>query len=220
MKVDEQIQLSLAYFTNPQHCASFEFLPGKGCVLVSAPHAVLQTRKGAIKCAERFTGMLCQLLHQRRNCPVLYKTRHLQDDANHDPQSTYRDELCRRVQEAGIGYVLDLHQLAPDRPMDLCLCTGKGHHLVGRQDFLCTIREAFQRQGLKRITLDDPFDAASPYTVSSTVVRECGIPAVQLEINSRLLMQECAEYCFPRILDALDEILLALNAKEGENPHA
>ncbi len=101
MTAEQQIDHALAYFTDEEHLRSFELLDGVGQVLISAPHAMLQTRNGCVKCAERFTGMLCRLMHERINCPVIYKTRHLRDDANHDPVSDYRDALCRYVNTHG-----------------------------------------------------------------------------------------------------------------------
>ena len=213
MTLEEQIDRSLAYFTNPRHESSFELLPGEGCVMVSAPHAVLQTRCGNLKWAERYTGMLCQLLHSRLNCPVIYKTRHLGDDANHDPVSGYRDAVCDHARRHGLRFLLDLHQLAPERPMDLCVCTGKGRHLMGDTRLVETVGDCFRRQGILRITADDPFDASSPHTVSATASARCGIPSVQLELNTRLLMKESEAYCFVRVLDALAELVGVLNTQ-------
>ncbi len=203
MTLEARIQQALAYFTEVEHSASFALLSGQGPVLLSAPHATLQTRNGVLKCAERYTGMCCLLAHQDTDCPVLFKTRHLGDDANHDPVSPYRTALCQYVRAEGIRLVLDLHQLAPERPMDLCLCTGHGHHLLGQDHLAEGLRQAFLAQGIRHITQDVPFSAARPHTVASTVVRECGIPAIQLEINSRLLMEGDPAYCFPRVLQAL-----------------
>ena len=104
---EQQIDHALAYFTDEEHFCSFELLSGKGGVMLSAPHAMLQTRNGSIKCAERFTGMLCRLMHERIGCPVIYKTRHLRDDANFDPVSDYRDALCRYVKAQGVRLVID-----------------------------------------------------------------------------------------------------------------
>lgn len=213
MTLEQQIDQALSYFTGHEHPHSFELLPGVGKVLISAPHAVLQTRGGSSKCAERFTGMLCLLLHERLNCPVIYKSRHLSDDANHDRRSDYRDALCSYVQQQSIQYVLDLHQLSPERPMELCLCTGKGRNLLGQEDLAASIQRCFRAHGICKSTIDDPFDASSPYTVSSTVASLCGIPAIQLELNTRLLMDGYPEYCFSRVLCALSDWIDALNRK-------
>ena len=206
MSLEKQIEQALDFFSREGHPHSFVLEPNDGAVLFSAPHAVLQTRNAKIKYAERFTGMLCLLLSKLYLFPVMYKTRHLQDDANHDVSSPYRDALCAYVREHNIKYVFDLHQLSPDRPIDLCICTGRGQNLSGDNNVVSMVRECFAKHGIQNITIDDPFDAASPHTVSATVARHCRVPAIQLELNTRLLMAEYPEYCFDSVLHALADL--------------
>jgi len=203
---EQQIDQALAYFTDEDHLCSYELLDGVGKTLISAPHAMLQTRNGSIKCAERFTGMLCRMMHDRIHSPVIYKTRHLRDDANHDPVSDYRDALCRYVKQHNIQYVIDLHQLKPERKTDICIGTGRGRNLIGQKELTTLFIDAFRRAGVKHIAVDEPFDATGPNTVSATVAARCRIPAIQVEINTRLLMSGYEDYCFLRILDALCEL--------------
>lgn len=200
---------ALRYFSDGTHPQSFVTLAGRGPVLVSAPHAVLQTRNGRLKDAERYTGMLCLLLNRRHGLPCIYKSRHLSDDANHDPQSPYRDEVRRLIREEGIRLVLDLHQLSPGRPMALCIGTGRGAHLSDFAQAPQVVREAFSRRGLSPVTLDDPFSAAAPHTVSAAAA-EAGAAALQLEINSALLMEDSPGERFADVLEALGEAALAL----------
>ncbi|MCE5342185.1 MAG: N-formylglutamate amidohydrolase [Eubacteriales bacterium] len=216
MTTEQQIDRALAYFTDEEHYCSYELLEGTGDTMLSAPHAMLQTRNGSVKCAERFTGMLCRLLHERIGCPVIYKTRHLRDDANHDPVSDYRDALCRYVKQHDIRFVVDLHQMKPERDMDVCIGTGLGRNLMGQTDIVEIITEIFHRHGVKRITVDKPYAAIDPNSVSATVAARCRVPAIQLEISTRLLMSGYDEYCFPHVLDALYEIILHLNSQPTE----
>lgn len=44
MTIEQRIDQALAYFTDEEHLTSYELLPGAGNVMLSAPHAVLQTR--------------------------------------------------------------------------------------------------------------------------------------------------------------------------------
>jgi len=213
---EQQIDRALAYFTDEEHNSSYELLDGTGGTLISAPHAMLQTRNGSIKCAERFTGMLCRLMHERIGCPVIYKTRHLRDDANHDPVSDYRDALCRYVKQNDIRFVLDLHQMKPERKTNVCVGTGRGRNMMGHPEFAEMIVDGFRSRGIKRVTVDDPFDAVGPNTVSATVAARCHIPAVQLEINTRLLMSGYEEYCFVQVLEALCDLTGSLNRNPAE----
>jgi len=205
----QDVQASLAYFSTP-HPASFEYLPGEGRVLLSAPHAVLQTRNGQIKQAERYTGMLCQLLNSRYGLPCIYKSCHMHDDANHDPRSPYRDALCQYIKEENFRFVLDLHQLSPMRPMALCIGTGHGVNLGHTPDAPDVVRRCFEKRHLTPVTLDDPFAAAMPHTVSATAAR-AGAAALQLEINTALVMETSPSQRFEDVLEALAETARLLN---------
>lgn len=208
----QDVRDALRYFSVHDHPDSFEFLPGSGSVLFSAPHAVLQTRNGLIKQAERYTGMLCRLLNQRYGLPCIYKSRHMKDDANHDAQSPYRDEIRRIIRTYGIRCVLDLHQLSPARSMALCIGTGHGKHLHTMPDAPSLIREAFSAHGLSPITTDDPFSASAPYTVSASAAA-CGVAALQLEINTALLLENTPTERFESVLSALADAAQNLQRK-------
>lgn len=210
MKAD--VRDALRYFSVHNHPDSFEVLPGKGRVLFSAPHTVLQTRNGCIKQAERYTGMLCRLLNQRYGLPCIYKSRHMKDDANHDAQSPYRDEISRLIREQDFHYVLDLHQLSPARPMALCIGTGNGQHLNISKDAPKLIRCIFESHGLTPVTLDDPFSASSSYTVSASAAAR-GAVAMQLEINTSLLMENTPTERFESVLTALAQAAQELQRK-------
>lgn len=213
MDTNPDIAKALAYFSDYPHRRSFEIKNGRGKVMLSAPHAVLQTRDGQEKQAERYTGMLCLLMNRSIRCPCIYKTLNLNDDANHDPVSDYRDALCAYIKAHDIRCLLDLHQLSPQRPMAVCLCTGKGRNLIGDTNRLKRVEAAFVRHRLTPVTIDDPFDAASPNTVSATVARLCGVPAIQIELNSRLLIEDQPCERFGDVMAALEE---AVNALEGQ----
>ena len=47
MSLSEKVERELAFFARTDHPQSFELLTGRGRVLFSAPHAVLQTRMSA-----------------------------------------------------------------------------------------------------------------------------------------------------------------------------
>ena len=213
MTCEQQLDRALAYFTDEDHKSSFEILDGTGTVMFSAPHAVLQTRNGTNKAAERYTGILCKLLNEEYKHPVIYKTRHLHDDANYDDFSDYRSALCRYVNRKQIQYVVDLHQLNPKRGMDVCIGTGKGKNILGLEELIDMIRDSFTSHGIRNITIDDPFPAEHPNTVCATVANCCDVPAIQLEINSNLLIQGSDGYCLSDVIKSLHDFATVLNAK-------
>ena len=212
MTCEQQLDRALAYFTDEDHKASFEILNGTGSVMFSAPHAVLQTRNGTNKAAERYTGILCKILNEEYKYPVIYKTRHLMDDANYDEVSDYREALCRFLQRNTIRYLIDLHQLKPARKMDVCVGTGHGKNIFGKRELVDIVRDSFMPNGITNITVDDPFPADDPNSVCSTVTNCCDIPAIQLEINSNLLIQGSDGYRLSSVIKSLHELADKLNA--------
>ncbi len=212
MTCEQQLDRALAYFTDQDHKASFEILNGNGAVMFSAPHSVLQTRNGTNKAAERYTGILCKILNEEYKYPVIYKTRHLMDDANYDQVSDYREALCRFLHKNNIRYLIDLHQLNPGREMDVCVGTGNGKNIFGKKELVAIIRECFVPNGIKNITVDKPSLVGNRNTVCATVASCCDIPAIQLEINSNLLIQGSDGYRLSDVLKSLQELADRLNA--------
>ena len=213
MSLSEKVERELAFFARTDHPQSFELLTGRGRVLFSAPHAVLQTRMGSLKYAERFTGMLCRLVHEQAGYPVMYKTQNRNDDANFDEVSDYRDELCHYVRSNGILCVLDLHQMKPERSLHLCVGTGHGGNLAGHTGLADTVLHCMREHGVVHTAVDEPFSASRAQTVSATVAAQCGIPALQLEWNTRLLMNGYPEYAFERVLTALCDLAARLETE-------
>ena len=204
-----------AYFSQP-HAESFELLHGTGAVMLSAPHSAAQTRNGRVKVFEPQTGALARLLHQTLGCPVIYKTRNCGDDANYDYDSPYKRALCDYVKQNGILLLLDLHQLAPHRDVMIDVGTGKRKHVV-RQDLLDETVRAFSSRLSGTVALDVPFNASSPRTVSSCVFSECGITALQIEINSSLVWSSGGDASPQIVFDALAEIVqrISNNQRDG-----
>lgn len=203
-----------AYFSQ-SHTESFELLHGTGAVMLSAPHSVEQTRNGSVKFSEPQTGALAMLLHQTLGCPVIYKTRNCDDDANYDYDSPYKRALCDYVKQNGILLLLDLHQLAPHRHEMIDVGTGKMKHVV-RQDLLDTTVRAFSSRLSGTVALDVPFNASSPRTVSSCVFSECGITALQIEINSSLVWSKTESLSPKLVFDALAEIVQRISNKQRD----
>lgn len=204
----------LAFFTSKEQRPSFCLLDGTGKVLVSAPHSVEQTREGKIKYGEYETGVLARLLHDQTNCPVIFKTFNSNDDANYDEISSYKEALKKYVNKNDVRYVLDLHQLAPARAINIDLGTGLGKNISVDLTVLEFALRRFRESGISNISLDSPFDASYPFTVSSFISRECGISCLQVEMNTRLLCEDYDDCCFWTVFSALQRIIADL---EGAN---
>ena len=178
----EKIEACRRFFER-EHPASFELLPGPGPVMISAPHSVGQIREGRPKAAEPGTGLLALLLHGD-GCPVIVKTRNLGDDANFDPVSPYREALCRYVRGHGVRFLLDLHQLSPGRAEMIDIGTGRFVNGSRREADLLVRR--LSRPLFQPLSVDGLFSGGGPNTVCSQTARDCRIPCLQLELNSRL----------------------------------
>ncbi len=181
---------------------SFILKPGMGRVLFSAPHCVEQTRNGKPKYAEYQTGLLVEMLHRELECPIIRKVENRNDDANYDPVSDYKEALTAYVKEQDIAFVIDLHQLAPHRDVMINFGTGDGENLRDKT-LLNVFLSVFSGNRIGVIQLDEPFGATYDHTVSSTIHRLCGIPCMQIEINSRLVCD--GDDTFEKVYDCLQE---------------
>ncbi|WP_096153159.1 MULTISPECIES: hypothetical protein [Bacillus] len=185
----------------------FHIIIGKIPVLVSAPHSVTQTREGQPKTGEFRTGVIAQLLQESTNCFTIFKTRNKQDDANYDPVSTYREIAKKLICDENIQYVLDLHIMAPHRPYDIDLGTGRGKNIQGRTDLIRRIEDVFHKNGVKEVRVDNIFTAGFPYTVSADIAKSCNVFCLQIEMNWQLLE---GMHSFSTIVQSLEEVILFL----------
>lgn len=202
----------LEAFFRADHEKSHEILDGKLNVMVSAPHCVSQTRNGREKVAEVYTGVLAKLLNEEISCPVIYKTKNAGDDANYDKSSPYKDELRDYVKEHRIGFLLDLHELSPVRKIMIDIGTGNFKNIRDRDRAIVNqILYSFGKYKTGIIQLDSPFAGAYHHTVSSTIHRKCGIPCIQLELNSRLLYNSYKEFHFDGVFLALKETVAEIS---------
>ena len=216
---DRDTFLEFENFFYQEHAQSFVLLPGHGPVMISAPHCVEQLRNGRIKAAEPQTGALAKMLHHTLGCPVIYKTKNCNDDANFDENCLYKQALSAYINSSDILFLLDLHQLAPHRKMNVAIGTGK-HKNVSRQAFINATIEAFCEKKITKIKIDDPFGATYPFTVSSYIASTCGISCLQIEINSKILRLDTedsqTEQVFEALVDSVKKLTLLLQEEKHE----
>ncbi|MBO4848791.1 MAG: N-formylglutamate amidohydrolase [Clostridia bacterium] len=193
----------LKYFRSKKDPRSFVIEEGTVRVMVSAPHSAEQTREGKPKVGEYATGVLARMLHDGLSCPVIYKTRNCLDDANYDEKCEYKSALAEYVRAHGIKALVDLHQMSALRDENVDIGTGFGKNVEADPSVVDRAKACFERNGITGVFVDEPFASIHPYTVSSFISRECGIPCVQIEINTRLLLDRYRDFCFKRVLKAL-----------------
>ena len=99
----EELKSSYDYFYNiDKSNPSFTLLKGNiNGVMFSCPHAVSQLREGKEKLADIHTGPLGKALN-KLGYTVLIKTNNLNDDANYDLKSDYKDFLVKYIKNETI----------------------------------------------------------------------------------------------------------------------
>lgn len=193
------------YFSVP-HKHSHEILDGTGQVMVSAPHSVPQFRRGKIKVSEPQTGALAMMLNKEIGCPVIFKTANLRDDANYDLVSPYKNDLKDYIIKHNIKLLIDLHQMSPKRDIMFSIGTGQLKN-ISDLEVIDLYKETFLSYGFKNVKIDVPFKASFVGTVSSFISSECKIPAMQIEINSRLVYDKFKECDIEKVYNALAEAI-------------
>lgn len=205
-----QYEQYLNYFSSKLGRRSFVLERGGGRVMLSAPHSAEQFRLGRPKYAEYITGVIVKLIHDETGCPIIYKTKNCKDDANFDEKSRYKEKLKRYIDKNGIRYLFDIHQMNPTRVQNICVGTGRGANIKEEPAVLKRTLDAFSSRGIDGISVDEPFSAEYPFTVSSFIARECGITCVQLEFNTRLVSKRYAENKISETLASLKELVTEL----------
>ncbi|MDE6270359.1 MAG: hypothetical protein K2M12_05840, partial [Muribaculaceae bacterium] len=152
-------------------------------VLLSVPHCVTHTRNGKPKPAELNTLALALILHKACGCHVIYNCDGSYDP-NYDENDPYKCRVREYIRDNDIRFLIDLHGASRERTLDIEIGTSDGNNIGGDTDlvklFVCIASLSFNH-----IVVDEHFKASGGNTVSSFVHHECGIPAIQAEINMR-----------------------------------
>lgn len=203
----------LLYYASKLGRKSFVIKKGEGRVMLSAPHAAEQTRSGHRKYGEYLTGVLANMLHDTVSCPIIVKEKHCNDDANRDEKCKYKAKLKKYVEKNGIGWLIDLHQMNPERNELIDIGTGEGENIKSEPELAELFVKSFAAEGISGVFIDKNFKAVHPYTVSAFISRECGIPCVQIEFNTRLLSKRYNDCAYDSVMHAMESIIKQLNEK-------
>lgn len=170
--------------------------------LLCAPHAVAQRRDGHIKLPELRTGSLAEALAIITGSTAVVARRVLDEES----WVTRADPIARAVRaavERG-ALVVDLHGMTDAHGTDVCL--GLGPCPSER-----TIRFAVELERVLsrrlRVTVNDPFAATRPHTVTWYVQR-LGGDGLQLELAARLRVPGSRPELAAVVLDGLVRVLV------------
>lgn len=171
----------------------FELQEGKEKIMLSAPHAFIHMRGNEIRLAETNTDTIVKDLADELKVYGIYKTYNSDNDANFDKESDYRKEAIKQIKRSKIKLLIDFHGMSYDKESDICLCTDNYELVNGNKEFIDEIIKAFNKNGFKNVTVDNPFDASRKETVANSVHTELGITTLQIEINGKYRLPE-SEY--------------------------
>lgn len=186
----------------------FRYLKGSKKILITAPHATAQTRKGQVKQSESGTGALALALHKMLKVPVLVTTYMSPSDPNYYDKNEFKDSLTEIINRVEPDLVLDLHGAHPDRPFDIDFGTMYGKSYLNKKVYLDSLKVILKRNGLRKLSKD--FFPAKINRTITRFVHKKGIPCIQLEINSDYLMPEKSEKNYQktqRLIKSLKEFL-------------
>lgn len=172
---------------------SWCYVPGNVEVLLSAPHAAAHCRNGRLKEEDEYTAALARFVGEQTGAHVLYVRRRLDHDPNFDRHSLYKARLGEIIRSSTIRCVLDLHGASDRHDFGIELGTMRGQSCEDRLELIlgALAVQGFtpEGHGLGRLELDGHFTAGggkNQETITRFVWETFKIPAVQVELNSRL----------------------------------
>ncbi len=171
-------------------------------VLLSAPHAVTQTRNGKTKFAETQTYNLIKLVSNLTGASLIAKTSNMGDDANFDFNSNYRNKIASLIENNQVKFILDVHCLNNLRSQQINLGTNNKFNLVGNTILFSRIEHIFKKHGFET-TEDYPFKA-SEKTIAGFFSKTYKVFALQIEINSAIFE---SDQRLKSLVNALTEIV-------------
>ena len=134
------------------------------------------------KQSESHTGVLAKLLNRDPGYHAIIKTRNLYDDANYDEKSFYREDLISYINQHQLKFLLDIHIMNPEHRNSIEMATGDRKNIQGNWKIIDKINKIANQAELL-IDTDHHFFALNPNCIAAHIANECGIPAIQMEIN-------------------------------------
>ena len=188
LKKAEEKYYQNEYDGNPTEAnINFKLIPGKLPILLSAPHAVNQTRDGKIKFADKMTGSMVELLCKETGAYGIIRTYNMQDDPSADNTGhglLYKKAILELMERKPIRCLIDLHGCRDNSAFDMDIGTNQGKNTQGNQELISWVRDQLAKAG--RTGVDYFYTAERNTTVCNYVSSEKGIPCIQIELSATL----------------------------------
>lgn len=166
---------------------NFKIIYGNLPILLSAPHAVRQSRNGQIKGADTLTGPIVELLCERTGANGIIRTFNLQDDPNSENARyglEYKKAILGLVEQKDISCMFDIHGCGDNHLFDIDIGTNNGININGANNFLDTIYEKLAAIG--HTVVDKEFRASQDTTICNYISKKTDISCFQIELSTSL----------------------------------
>lgn len=183
---------------------------GENRVIISAPHGVTQRRLGRLKVAELGTIPVAKIVANETKSNLIVKTRNLNDDANFDYKSKYRQEIKRIIRIKKCRYLLDIHGMSKNREYDINLGIHLGQNIKVNEKLFDEVLKIFKKNNFT-ISIDQPF-CAGYQTISGYFAKKYQIWTMQIEINCDITNNPINITKCNRLVNTLIEITNLLNS--------
>ena len=179
-------------------------------ILLSAPHAVSQVRLGKNKVAEIGSITTALYLKNKLGCSLIAKTKNLNDDANFDMVSEYKDDIKKLIALNKVDYVIDFHGLAATRDLDVNIGTHLGKNIENNIEIFERLVRELEKNNFS-VGIDQPFMAGSQ-TVSGDVKNTFArVWTIQIEINCGITNNKNNFVKYAKLLNILTNWIGSIN---------
>ena len=198
---------------------NYTIINGNIPILLSAPHAVRSFKSGKAKGSDALTGSIVEYLCSRTGAFGIIRTFNLNDEPNSENNGhglEYKKAIINLVNTKDIGGFIDIHGCKETHPFDFDIGTNNGLNLNGTPEYLDIILKRLSAIG--KAVVDKEFKASLDTNICNYIGRRTNLPALQIEINSRMrkntknLLELLG--CFDRIIKELSKEIEKKRTKE------
>jgi hypothetical protein len=162
------------------------YVKGKIPILVSAPHAVKQTKENHIKLPDTITGGLALLMNELTNCHVIAKAHDDGVDPNNSDMGMdngYKEKIIDVIRNEDIKLLIDLHGLRGDRETDVDIITHYGMTIGQDITIIDELKRCLKENDILNISKDKYYFAESERVIVHKIWNVSKIPSIELELN-------------------------------------
>ena len=195
---------------------NYIYKEGRIPILVSAPHAVIQTNKDNIKFPDKFTGGIALLINELTDCHIIVKSH----NDGIDPNSTnmgmdggYKEKIIDTINKYDIKLLIDLHGLRSDRDTDVDIITHYGMTIGHDKSIIEELMKCLRANDILNLSEDKYYFAESEKVIVHKIWKVLEIPSIELEINHSY-RNPCEPNNLIKIINSLESFILNYKVKK------